>query len=105
MYSSAIVMSKGGLSAGAATICDTIWSQPPTVSTLVPYLALKGSTTAWRKLSSWFPDHDTTIRLSPSKAACAVDTMALPRRAGMATPTAACARKRRRVGLKDFMFI
>jgi hypothetical protein len=38
--------------AGAATICDTIWSQPPTVSALVPYFALKGAITASRKFNS-----------------------------------------------------
>ncbi len=52
VYSSAIVRSKGGLSAGAATICAIIWSQPPTVSTFVPYFSLNGLTTASRKLSS-----------------------------------------------------
>ena len=49
---SAMVMSKGGLSAGAATICETIWSHPPTVSAFVPYFSLNGAITASRKLSS-----------------------------------------------------
>ena len=82
VYSSVMVMSKGGLSAGAAMICDTIWSQPPTVSTLVPYFSLKGSTTAARKLSSWLPDQETTINCSPAKSALAELTAARPMMVG-----------------------
>ena len=52
MYSSATVTSKGGLSAGAALIWLTIWSQPPTVSALVLYLALNGSMIVSRKTCS-----------------------------------------------------
>ncbi len=52
MNSSAMVTSKGGLSAGAALIWLTISFQPPTVSAFVLYFSLKGSITASRKTSS-----------------------------------------------------